>query len=321
MALIALASPLLAGSAQAQCGGLCIYEVASPQMGSSYAGAPALAQDAATAYLNPAGMTRLEKAEILQGAYAGIFNLNFDANQGKTVPPSLPGGGVSPFTNSGGNVASFLPGVGTYAVIPLGEDLRFGMAINGIFGGSADYDNNWVGRTFITDVNLIILNLEPSLAYRVNDWLSIGAGLNVYYAQLDKFQFKATALPGSPTLKADGADDWQPTFSVGVLLEPREGTRIGINYRYEADLELSGGDAPGFEYDFTLPQGLNVGIYHELTDDLALLFDAGWSEWDEFSQQQIIVAGTNISFSRGWKDTWRFCSPLPWVDCPTPPST
>ena len=310
MALVAFASPLLAGSAQAQCGGICLYEVASPQMGSSYAGAPATAQDAATAYLNPAGMTRLEKAEILQGAYAGIFNLNFNANQGKTTNPSnVPSppfdGLESSFTNSGGNAAGFLPGVGTYAVVPLAEDVRFGLAINGIFGGSADYDNNWVGRTFITDVELVILNLNPSLAYRVNDWLSVGAGLNVYYAQLSKFQLKPTTNPGAPTLKADGADDWQPTFSIGVLLEPREGTRIGINYRYEADLELTGGDAPDFEYDFTIPQGFNVGVYHELSDELALLFDAGWSDWSAFSQQQISVAGTDISFSRRWKDTWR----------------
>ena len=304
-----IANALVPGAAQAQCGGICIVEVASPQMGSSYAGASASAQDAATAFLNPAGMTRLEKGEILMGSYAAFFNINFDTNQGKTTNPGNPPppdfAVESAFTNSGGNIGEFLPGIGTYAVMPLAEDLRFGFALNGLFGGSADYDNNWVGRTFITDVELVILNLNPSLAYRVNDWLSLGAGLNVYYAELSKFQLKASTLPGAITLKADGADDWQPSFSVGALLEPREGTRIGINYRYEADLELTGGDASDFEYDFTLPQGFNVGVFHQLTDDLALLFDAGWSDWSEFSQQQILVAGQDISFSRQWDDTWR----------------
>ena len=308
LAVGAMANALAPEAAQAQCGGICINDVASPQMGSSYAGASASAQDAATAYLNPAGMTRLEKGEILMGTYAGFFNINFNANQGKTTNPGDPPPPFameSTFTNSGGDISNFLPGIGTYAVVPLAEDLRFGFAVNGLFGGAADYDNNWVGRTFITDVELVILNLNPSLAYRVNDWLSLGVGLNVYYAELSKFQLKASTLPGAITLKADGADDWQPTFSVGALLEPREGTRIGFNYRYEADLELTGGDAPDFEYDFTLPQGFNVGVFHQLTDDLALLFDAGWSDWSEFSQQQIEVSGIDISFSRQWDDTWR----------------
>src|SRR5262245_50182774 len=74
-------------AALAQCGGFCIYEVASPQMGSSYAGAGATAQDAATAYLNPAGMTRLKRVQTLGGVVFSFIDTKFDLDSSKTRPP------------------------------------------------------------------------------------------------------------------------------------------------------------------------------------------------------------------------------------------
>jgi long-chain fatty acid transport protein len=203
-------------------------------MGRSAAGATAAAQDASTAFENPAGMTRLEKGGTSLGLYAAWFDTEFDADVGNTDP-----GPGRTYTNDGGNAGGFLPGLGNNLVVPLADelgpfrDLRFGFGVAGLFGGAAQYADDWVGRNFITDINMVILDVQPSLAVSVTDWLSIGVGMNILHAELAEFQLILPNAPPIPAaargkkVKADGASDWQTSFTVGMLLEPWEGTRIG----------------------------------------------------------------------------------------------
>jgi long-chain fatty acid transport protein len=299
---------LAAPPASAQCGGICLYELGTPQMGNSSAGAVAEASDASTAFYNPAGMSRIERGELIAGLYGALIDLEFDADRAETSSP--PGG----FTNDGGNLGGFAPGLASYAVMPLAdelgplEDLRFGMSLNGLFGGAASYRDSWIGRFFITDVSLLVLNAQPGFSARLADWLSVGASANVLYGRLSEYQLMGPAEVGK--LKADGADDFEPSFTLGVLLEPCEGTRVGATYRYEAALSLTGGDARNFQYDFTLPQGFNVALHQQLGERLALLLDAGWSDWSEYSQQSIVVGPVDVSFDRRWRDTWRVATGL-----------
>ncbi len=304
-----LLAMLLSGSpARAQCsGGLCFLDVGTPDMGLSAAGAGARAQDAATAFFNPAGMTELDRAELLGGAFAARLELEFEQSN-QTVAPF--GGG------DGGNAGDWTPGMGAYFVLPiaddpLGEDfayakdLRFGFALNGIFGGSVDYSNDWVARTFITELDLLILNFLPSVAFRVIDQVSVGVGVNVKYGKLDKYRLRALPAPGSPTLQADDADDWDASVVVGLLFEPWEGTRIGVRYSDSSDLKLAGGDDGNFRFKFTFPQNVDVSLFHQLTPNLALLADGSWTDWSEFSQNTVVVGPVNVTVDRQWDDTWR----------------
>src|SRR5262245_46611095 len=321
---VALACLLLApAAAHAQCGGFCIYEVATPQMGSSYAGAGATADDAATAYLNPAGMTRLGGINYLGGIVTSQVVVGFDVDRAGTSTTGGDGGelgGVFPF---GGVYLAFEPP----ARLRLPRGVRFGFAFNNLYGGDLSYDANWVGRSYITRIRFFGLNLEPSLAYRVTDWLSLGAGLHVLYYRLI-YNARGGGLdpnaPNAPTTKIHGADDWAPSFTLGTLLEPREDTRIGIIYRYRFDVALRGrarvtdspkfaGRAFDFASDFELPQGLNVSVLHELTPRWAILADAGWTDWSTFSGQASSYEGEingkpfrlPVTNFRDWHDTWR----------------
>lgn len=300
---VLMLSSLLAAEASAQCGGFCIYEIGTADMGHSGAGMSGRAADASTAFTNPAGMPRLDKGALNLGLYGAFFDVEFD-NSGETVPP--PGG----FGNDGGNTGGFLPGLGSFAVVPIADelgplrDLRFGFGLAGLFGGAAEYADDWVGRHFITDVSMVILDAQPSLAARVTDWLSLGAALNVFRGELSEFEL---ILPGPAATKvnANHADDWETSFSVSFLLEPWEGTRIGGVYRYKADMNLTGGNAPDFEYAFELPQGFNISVVQDVGERLTLYFDAGWSDWSEFSQNTIVVGPADVTFDRRWNDTWR----------------
>ena len=292
-------------TAYGQCGAICLYEVGHPLQGASSAGAGAVAQDASTAFFNPAGMTRLQDNEIQVGTVLLFGNVEFNVNESQSTLEE-PTGQI----NDGGDAGGFVPGGSAYAVIGLTDDLRVGLAFNGLYGGSLNYNDDWVGRTFVTDSELTALNIEPTVAYRLTDWLSVGAGMNIVYAIFD-YEARVNSNFDAPSIKIDGADDWAVGGTFGVLLELSQDTRIGIVYRLPVDLELSGdfeNPTPlsvDIDVEFTFAQGVNVSALHQLTPTLALLADAGWSDWSEFSDNTFIFRRGSQTLDRDWEDTWR----------------
>ena len=298
----------------AQGGGVVIYETGSVDMAHAAAGAGARAQDAATAFYNPAGMTLLDESQVMVGTMAVFSELRLDMNNNKSVsnPP------VPQNTDGGGYQSQFTPGLGSFGVLRLTDDLRFGISINALSAAGVDYDRDWIGSTFVTKNQVIVANLMPSLGYRVIDWLSLGTGLNVLYTSLDQ-ELQASSAPDAPTIKIDQADDWALAGTFALMFEPGklvdveflERTRIGVVYRSEANFDLSGdllNPSPvnlEVEADWTIPQGVNVSIFHQLTPRLALLADAGWSDWSAFDRQGLDVGVGGPTIPRNWEDTWR----------------
>ena len=66
---------MLVSSASA--GGLYLYEVGTPDVGLAGAGYAARADDAATVFTNPAGMTRLDQPSVLMGAQPVYMDMEF----------------------------------------------------------------------------------------------------------------------------------------------------------------------------------------------------------------------------------------------------
>ena len=106
---LALATVLvLATSARGS--GLLLYETGAPDLGTASAGRAAMAADASTAAANPAGMTLLDRSQLLGSSGAVLPSTNFDIAPQTTTP----GGG-------GGNAGVFLP-VGAFCA--RGQNVR-----------------------------------------------------------------------------------------------------------------------------------------------------------------------------------------------------
>ena len=154
------------------------------------------------------------------------------------------------------------------------------------------------------------LLIQPSFAYAVTDWLSLGAGPTVLYTVLDQ-RLKVTDAAAAPTLKIDNAEDWSAGGAFSALLKPMEGTRIGLVYRTElvantqADIEGPLGLNPSFDGKFTFPQGVNVSLFQQVSEQWAILADAGWSDWSEFGHIPLSVGPIGTSPNLAWDDTWR----------------
>src|ERR1700688_859876 len=162
--------------------GLLLYETGAPDLGTASAGRAAMAADASTAAANPAGMTLLDRSQLLGASGALLPSTNFDVAPETTTP----GGGS-------GNAGVFLPVGGFFYVYRLSERVRLGVSADSDFGGAFNYGKKWTGRYYVTQEPLITGKVNPSIAYMVNDWLSVRAGFSFSVGRL-LFQSKINNL-------------------------------------------------------------------------------------------------------------------------------
>jgi long-chain fatty acid transport protein len=201
---------------------------------------------------------------------------------------------------------------GAYFTHALNDRLSVGISLGGITGASMEYNNNWVGRFMVQSIEMIMAGAQPSVAYRVNDWLSIGAGPIIAYSELElKIGVPAFLLPpNGGQAKVDG-DDWVFGYSAGVLIEPSERFRLGIIYRSELEPEFDGDltitPSPvnlGSDLELTLAQTVRAGAYFELNDKVALLCSAAWEDWSALDNVFLNTAVIATKLPRNWDDTW-----------------
>jgi long-chain fatty acid transport protein len=299
-------------------GGASIFEQGTPRNGVATAGSAAFADDASTSFFNPAGMARLERPQLMVGSQVVKNKMRFDPDDDTSI---FRGG------NDGGDAGGWAPGLSSYYVHRLGDRWRLGVSLTTPAAGSTDYDNDWLGRYYVTEVSLLTLNLNPAVSYKVNDWLSVGAGANLAYATMDftlKLPNLSDPMSGDGKLKLDGLDDFAGGWNLGVLFEPWDGTRIGLAYRSEVEFDLEGDfetsnigtlltqlglteGSVGSEFD--VPQIAALSVYHQLTDELAILADVMWTDWSTFEYTPLKLSttgGAGIAIPREWKDTWRY---------------
>ena len=215
----------LAGPAWA--GGLFLYEMATPDLGTASAGRAATADNAATAFGNPAGMTRLDQSQMLVGIQPAYGITHFDKDNETTVS-----GG------NGGNALGFIPGLGGYYVYSATPDLKFGLSLGSDFGLSARYQSDWSGRFYALQEEIITLGAFPVAAYRINRWLSIGAGAQIIYGKLNSKTGINDVLDGGDASIDISSQDVGYGGIAGILVEPVEGTRFGVTYTSQVKLDF-----------------------------------------------------------------------------------
>ncbi len=162
-----------AGSAFAA--GFALVEQSMSGLGNAYAGGAAGAEDASTIFYNPAGMTRLNGQQLIVGTHVVMPSVKFH-NEGSTHVTGLPLSG-----GNGGDGGVTKPVPNLYYSRKVSDKFSVGMGINAPFGLATDYDKNWVGRYHAVESDVLTVNINPSIAYKITDNLSFGAGFNVQY--------------------------------------------------------------------------------------------------------------------------------------------
>jgi len=188
-------------------------------------------------------------------------------------------------------------------------------------GGS---DGTWAGQTYGRSATIRSINISPTVGYKINDWISVGAAIQMQYMHVDQKQALAI-VPGAPGLQLRG-DSYDFGYRLGVTLTPFVGTTIGIAYRSAITQTISGWAATeGFpalngvgsrfsrvKLDLPTPASVVAGISHTINDRWQAHLGVEWTQWSALksipvyntSGTPLIVGAAPATIRFNYKDSW-----------------
>ncbi len=310
--LMALTSPCLYAS------GFALIEQSASGQGLSYAGAAANTEDASVMWFNPAGLTEVAGSEAILAGHLIVPKSEF-SNEGSYTLYS----GAILGNDDNGATNGFVPNLYWKSEYQ-GYDI--GLGINVPFGQKIKYEDSWVGRYHAIETDLKTININPSIAKKINDRLSFGVGISAQYVDILLSSKVDNTLAGNPTA-GDGdatisAESWGYGYNLGLLYQPTPSTDLGLAYRSSITHFAKG------EVDYTnvinagnltalvdadakatvhLPATLSLSVNQSVHQSLQLLADATWTQWSDYKELAIhFDSSQESSYSRqDFKDSWR----------------
>lgn len=279
-------------------------------LGRAFSGEAAIADDAAVMASNPAGMIKLDDSAFSVGLQ--YINPNVDARGTQFAPPT--GAlAVGPARDSDVADSAFVPYF--YYSRKLSDQLSVGIATFSSFGLATDYSSGFAAQVGTDKSEITTVNINPNLAYRINDQFTVGLGVTAMYAK-----GRLTNTGGGGTVFDLEGDDWGFGWNIGVLYELSDSTRIGLHYRSSVELTIDG-DAdlgpplglPGTNVDATLevelPDTVEFSVYHEINDKWAVHADVLWTNWSKFktlAPETGTPADPALVVQENWEDAFRY---------------
>ncbi|HTN30054.1 MAG TPA: outer membrane protein transport protein [Pseudomonas sp.] len=326
-----LALAIGALSSQAMANGLAINEHSASGMGTAFAGRSSSAQDASTVAGNPAGMSKLDRREV-SGGLAFIHALTDIEATGGTG-------------STDGDMVPFATVPFGYYVTPINDKLHFGLGLYVPFAVISDYEKGHMGRYHGLNSEVEVVNLQPTLSYKINDQVSVGGGLVIsrIYGKLTSNtnispKLAPLGLGPFPDAKVEiEGDDIAYGFNLGVLVDVTEQLSWGLNYKskisysLEGDTKVSGmptglptsvGPYPvppfqmlnntfGAGVDITMPEIIDTSVTYRLDDQWTIHGGATWTRWSRLDA--LVVENSGVpAFAAG--DFAELKEPLKWSD-------
>jgi long-chain fatty acid transport protein len=295
---------LMAATAAANAGGFAIREMSSYGQGSSYAGVAA-GGDLSTMFWNPATLTQVPGIQA-EAVATGVFPYAANTPGAGTFAPALLLGGT-------GNTAddAFVPsGYFSYQINP---KLWLGASINAPFGLSVNFPTGWAGGQYAAgSTSLKTYNFTPSIAYRINDMISVGVGVQVQYAKADlNHCVTAPCGLGAPLAELSG-NGWAYGFTAGVTLTPTPTTTIGLGYRSALDqkidgsLAISGIGTASASTTINLPDTVSLGLRQRFTSRWTGLATVEWTNWSRIGTSNVAAGAFSTTLPFQYQDGWLF---------------
>lgn len=320
----------IAGTASAS--GFAIQNQTGSGNGNAFSGAAAAAEDAGTIYFNPAGMTYLPMGHNVTAVGTVLIrSIDYDDTGTRTFlngAPFAPGPtSIHAPTGEGGDA-------GGTGLIPAGywsyaysKDLRVGLGVSPTFGNETEYKKNFRGFNSGFYAELAQININPSIAFKVNEMISLGAGISFAFQDITLKQGiptqspnPAVGLPAGNFVKITG-DDWAAGFNLGAMFQLSPNTRVGLTYRSETSFDLEGKQRANIttanpaiaalntdvKASIDMPANASLAVSHQM-DRLQLLADytwTGWSSVDTVTLKNKNTGGVISTLPFNFQDTYR----------------
>jgi len=294
--VIALSAP------SAMSSGFALIEQSASGQGLSYAGAAVNAEDSSVMWFNPAGLTEIKGSQAILGGHVILPQAEF-SNDGSLIFVGTPGEQANFGGDDDGATAGFVPNVywkGDY------QGYAIGLGINVPYGQHVSYEDSWIGRYHATQTDLKTININPSIAKKVNDQLSVGFGLNAQYVDVVLEQKVNQLALGSldGNAKVSGSS-WAMGYNFGVMYKASDDLNVGMSYRSKITHDVDGkvkysdinnttnlggytladvlynADASA---SVNLPATASLAVDYKLSEKTQLLASATWTGWSAYDE-------------------------------------
>ncbi|MEP3277340.1 MAG: OmpP1/FadL family transporter [Stappiaceae bacterium] len=309
----ALAFVLVAENAFA--GAFALREQSAYYQGLSFAGNATSGPSISSMFWNPASIT---------GAGEGF---TFEAHNSFIVPYSDidgtysgNGGGLAPSTIGSGDIASDAWIPATYMAYGLTEDIVLGLGINAPYGLATKPQFDWAGQYYSRSSEVFSINVNPTIAYKINEMISVGVGVQAQYLQV-RLKTADPFSAGAVTNEVKG-DDIAFGVTAGVTATPFAGTEVGLGFRsavwhqLEGDLVLPRGiptvlaaGTYGIDANIATPEMITLSAKQRITDDIRVLGSVEWTNWSRLGEINVDSTAngatlTDLKFN--YNDGWFF---------------
>ena len=330
---IKLISALVIGlfSGYAAASGFQLQNQAGSGNGNAFAGAAAAAEDSSTVFFNPAGMTNLPEGQnvSLSGT---LLNRSIKFHDtGSTTTPGFGFGSSFPLPSGNGGDAgglALLPaGYWSYSIAP---NWRIGVGVGPTFGNTTEYGFDFMGRNAGYYFEMEQININPSVAYKLNEMVSLGVGVNLahntsHFKQGNPLVMPLAGYQPNNYLEVK-AKDWAYGYNLGATFQISPNTRIGLSYRSTLTFNLEGHEswgatAPGalgglipplvdadIKGTLKTPSNYSLAAEHKLNDKWEFLGDVTWTNWSVLSTLFVNNQQTGAPLQKlpyNFRDTWR----------------
>jgi long-chain fatty acid transport protein len=284
----------------------------------------AQADDPSAIYYNPAGITQLHGIQFYAGTSLFGGSVSFKSPAGTTTRGDL-GGSVAWPPPSHAYITANLGDLGWTRL----EGLSVGLGVTTPFGLDIRYPNNGPFSTAVTEAQLPLIDIKPTVAYRLNDKLSFGLGADIYtYASFfgsGHLELKSTAPPGGAIpagtpIEING-NDTAAGFNVSMLYTPYRNdagkplVNIGFQYRSQVTLNnrgqflVNGALAADTRNSLVLPQiftgAFAVWPVRDAAHEWKLEMDVDYVGWKSNRNLNVdLSTGGTLPFPQDWRNNF-----------------
>ncbi|SDP60519.1 long-chain fatty acid transport protein [Mucilaginibacter sp. OK268] len=282
------------------------------QIGMGHTGT-GLLQDGASVLFNPGAVAMLPQNYVQAGMSPLLFKSDFN-----------PSGSTDQYRTKN-KIATPFTAYGVWG--PKDARWKIGLGVYTPYGGLTDWGQDWAGKYSLESLNLKAIYFQPTLSYRVTDFLSLGAGFVYNHGTVDLTRAipvtDASGNDGQAQLKGSGHGfGW----NAGAFIKTNVGLTIGLDYRSQVNTTVKNGDAifkvassiqPNFPQPNTftttlpLPSTSSIGLGYKPSNKWTVAVDVNFTKWDVYKTLGFDYAKNTPTLQdtyspRNYKNGWSY---------------
>lgn len=288
----------------ASAGGFQVRLHSAPLTGTAYAGNAAIGNEISAMVDNPANLAYSIASQIAVTATPIWPTIKFRSDTGVAIRDS----GASAVVPSG------------YASWNFNSKWKFGAALTTPFGLKTDYPAASPSGPFNMLTDLLTEQLTVVAAYKVNDMISLGAGLQGMYSNAELTKVAVISAANSTPLISSRVKGkgWSAGGVVGLIVQPTCSTRVGLAHNFSSSTKVKGNlrfnalvpgvTAPASasaQSDVKYPGFTTLSVHHQINDQWAAMASVIYTAWSRFKELRLRFSnGTSDVTNFDFRDTW-----------------